>query len=387
MPKKRFLYRQVYEGVKASILNGTLPSGSKMPTEEELTLEYNVSTITVKKALELLATEGLVNRVPGRGTFVSAKVEEIKEKQDIGRQEKEEKNLSYKNNEKRRYPSNEKYIGLVLEHVSSPFGLDMMYYMDQEAEKAGYKLIIRFSYGRREKETEEINFLRSIGAAGMIIMPCHGDHYNTAILKLVIEKYPIVLIDKKMTGIPVPSVRTDGKEAVKILVRHLFEKGCRNIGLITLDVNGTTSLIDRRKGFYSGVEEMGLQTYEECVLPHEYTNFLESNAESIYVELIRNYLLEMKEKLDGVICTEFGIISAFVQASKELDIEIGTDLKVCCIDEEYLAPNGYTFTHMKQDEKVIAKQSMELMLKSIEGKELSKENYEIPAFFLEGITS
>ena len=81
------------------------------------------------------------------------------------------------------------------------------------AKKTGYSLIVRFSYGDRERETEEIHSLMSLHVDGMIIMPCHGKNYSPAILQLYLDDFPVVLIDKKMKGIPVPSVRTDNKAA------------------------------------------------------------------------------------------------------------------------------------------------------------------------------
>ena len=57
----------------------------------------------------------------------------------------------------------------------------------------------------------------------MIIMPCHGKNYSPAILQLYLDDFPVVLIDKKMKGIPVPSVRTDNKAATAALVRALAE--------------------------------------------------------------------------------------------------------------------------------------------------------------------
>ncbi len=388
MPKKKFLYRQVYESIKKYIIEGTISPGSKLPTEEELTNEYKVSAITIKKALELLATEEYIYRVPGRGTFVSSNIKVsnnlIKNKQsdapsiiDSNNGFKEE--LSAQNHKK-------KIIGLVLEHASSPFGLDMMFYMDQEADKAGYKLCIRFSYGDREKEVEEINFLCTLGVCGIIIMPCHGSHYNKAILKLVIENFPIVLIDKKMSGIPVPSVRTASIDAVNKLVKHLHERGCKSIGLITTDVGGTTSLIERRQGFYAGIKELGLDEFEECILPH-HLNYLDSCPESEHVKIIKNYLSKMKDRLDGIVCTEFGVVSALVQAANETDVKIGEDIKACCIDEEYLAPTGFTFTHMKQDEKEMAKQAIKLILSLIAGEQIANENFEIQAKFFKGKTT
>jgi GntR family transcriptional regulator of arabinose operon len=385
--RNEFLYKQVYEGIRERILDGTFPKESKLPSEEEFCGEYEVSTITVKKAMDILVDDGMVRRVPGKGTYVMgdaigdrelSKEEDTKETEicDNPNQESELKGVLQKG--KRR-----KLIGLVLEHVASPFGLDMMYQLDREAENAGYKLCIRFSYGNREKETDEIDYLLALNVEGLIIMPCHGAHYSTAILKLIVENFPVILIDKRLHGIPVSTVSTDGRNAVKALVKHLYERGCRKIGLITVNAMGTTSLIDRREGFYSGMDEVKLVAAEECVLTHDQTNFLEKETQAD-TECICQYFEQTRGSLDGVVCTEYGMMSSVVQASRMLGINLGTDLKVCCIDEDYQASDGYYFTHMKQDEKSIAELALKLLIKDMVHPAV---DYVVPAIFKQGKTT
>lgn len=65
------LYKQIAAGIRADIEDGTYPTDSKIPSEEELCALYDVSRITVRKALEELAEEGLLVRRQGKGTFVS----------------------------------------------------------------------------------------------------------------------------------------------------------------------------------------------------------------------------------------------------------------------------------------------------------------------------
>ena len=63
-------YLDVYNDLKESILSGKYLKGSFLPTETGLTEMYNVSRTTVRKAVALLQTEGMVNVQQGRGTEV-----------------------------------------------------------------------------------------------------------------------------------------------------------------------------------------------------------------------------------------------------------------------------------------------------------------------------
>jgi GntR family transcriptional regulator len=65
------LYHQIYVLVREKILSGVYPNGSLIPTEKELEKMFDVSRITVKRALDELATEGLVMRQRGRGTTIT----------------------------------------------------------------------------------------------------------------------------------------------------------------------------------------------------------------------------------------------------------------------------------------------------------------------------
>ena len=65
------LYQQIFEDIKASIENGTYVPQQKIPSEPELSEEYGVSRITVRRAIEELCADGYLVKQQGRGTFVS----------------------------------------------------------------------------------------------------------------------------------------------------------------------------------------------------------------------------------------------------------------------------------------------------------------------------
>lgn len=67
------LYQQLVDSVKAQIRDGILKEDDRLGSEQDISREYNVSRITVRKAFEILADEGYVTKRQGIGTFVSAR--------------------------------------------------------------------------------------------------------------------------------------------------------------------------------------------------------------------------------------------------------------------------------------------------------------------------
>jgi GntR family transcriptional regulator len=56
--------------LKKRILDGGCKCGDKLPAEAALSREYGLALMTVRQAVGVLAEQGLVERVPGRGTYV-----------------------------------------------------------------------------------------------------------------------------------------------------------------------------------------------------------------------------------------------------------------------------------------------------------------------------
>ena len=68
--KSAALYQQIYDDIKGAIKDGTYKVDEKIPSEAELSEEYGVSRITVRRAIEDLCADGYLIKMQGRGTFV-----------------------------------------------------------------------------------------------------------------------------------------------------------------------------------------------------------------------------------------------------------------------------------------------------------------------------
>jgi GntR family transcriptional regulator len=65
------LYLQVETSLAARIAAGALSPGDRLPSEDELVLDFSVSRTTVRSAIQNLVQRGLVEIRRGRGTFVA----------------------------------------------------------------------------------------------------------------------------------------------------------------------------------------------------------------------------------------------------------------------------------------------------------------------------
>ena len=74
MSKEKFRYSMIYDDIKKDILEDVYAVGSLLPTEQVLSEKYDVNRSTLRKAMQMLADEGLIEKCPGKGTVVLSSV-------------------------------------------------------------------------------------------------------------------------------------------------------------------------------------------------------------------------------------------------------------------------------------------------------------------------
>lgn len=66
-------YQVLRQRLRDDIASGSYPEGVRLPTESELVAQYGVSRQTVRRAFQDLVADGVVYRVPGRGTYATGR--------------------------------------------------------------------------------------------------------------------------------------------------------------------------------------------------------------------------------------------------------------------------------------------------------------------------
>ncbi|WBX84515.1 GntR family transcriptional regulator [Sphingosinicella microcystinivorans] len=76
LPGYRPLYRQVYDIVVGKVAQGVWKPGEALPSEQALARELGVSQGTMRKVLDALTAEKVLERHQGKGTFIAENTQE-----------------------------------------------------------------------------------------------------------------------------------------------------------------------------------------------------------------------------------------------------------------------------------------------------------------------
>jgi len=78
------LHLQLAQLLRERIVRGTDAPGSMLPTEQALVERYGISRTVVRQAMQSLATEGLIVRIAGKGTFVRSERDPLPQAWSVG---------------------------------------------------------------------------------------------------------------------------------------------------------------------------------------------------------------------------------------------------------------------------------------------------------------
>ncbi len=362
--KKPPLYQQIYDDMMNGIQNGTWKEGDLIPSEKDLAQQYNVSRITSKKALEMLSDGGYIIRMPGKGSFIQ-KLPPAVQENTYGSKDVQNRPL---------------LIGLILPDFDETFGTGLLSGVEKAASEQGVFVIFRRSYDDQQKEEQSIDELLLLGVDGLIIMPVHGEHYAPKILRLIIDRFPVVFVDRHLRGLNAPFVGTDNVEAMKKATDYLLNIGHRRICFLAPPYTNTTAIEDRIEGFVKSHVEHGVPVDESIWLTDLTATLPGNNSSEVIqhdIDKIKNLLRDNKD-ITCIFVAEYNIALLAVVAVKKLGLHIPQDFSLITYDNPHNFMGEYTYTHILQRENEMAKNAVRLVLQQIR-----KENVPNEKIFLE----
>lgn len=351
---KLSLYQQVYQDLLNKIKTGELPAHSKLPTVDELSAQYGVSKITTKKATDMLVTDGLLEKHPGKGIFVTAQGEEGLLR--VHTAEQQDSNL----------------IGVILDGISDSFGVKTLTALELALGQAGYTCVTKFSNNDEASETACINKLLAAGVRGLIIKCVCSDLYNERILELSLQNFPMIFIDRTLPGLRVPHVGIDHLAACQQLCDQMFARGHRELALAYCDKSiHMTSVSKRIEGLKeSCLRHLGAITPHYMILPGDPTMSVPDHMYDEALEMAISYL-KAHPKISGVVALSNGIGQLLSIAAHKIKKESGRVIEVASFDATDIRYDEYCpALYVRQDEEALAQACKERIIQCINGEKI-----------------
>lgn len=367
-----FLYERVYSYLLEEIRAERLRPGDRVPSEKELAEQFGVSRITSKRALQLLAGAGVVDRRRGKGSFVAERLPALDSLLAAARRATR--------------PAGSSCLGLVLPDLSDTYGTELLCAIEERAAEHDHHLIVRRTRGRQELEEEAIEALtaedggRADGKRavdGLLVFPVHGEYYNASLVRLVLDRFPLVLVDRYLPGIPACAVHTDNVAAARALTAHLLDQGHRRVAFCSPPVENTSSIEERFQGYGEALRELGLAVADELcftgfrsTLPGGGAADLEADREAIRA------FVRSRPDVTAFLACEYAIAVMLHEVLAETGGEDGHEdgPVIACFDSPARPLPARPFVHVRQDQWEMGRRAVDLLMAQLLGEEVPRRS-------------
>ncbi len=346
---KNYLLKQIQE---------SLAIGDRLPTEAEIMEQFHVSRITVTKALKELKEEGYIVRYPSKGSFVASKDSYTKEL-NIPDSKDTLSGTAYSD------------IMCMLPYFSDQFSLNIINGITSILPPRQYNIHMVQSR-THQKEDYLLKKCFQSDCKGLILFPVDQIYYSNQLLRMKLNNYPMVLIDRILPGIDTNYVAIDNVYAGKIAFEHLFMLGHRNLLFITHTSKDVQTVKSRIKGLWQGSEESGL--LPSCI--HIEENLDIHKPFNISADYIARVLAE--KHITAVICCESKTCLYMYSLLCELGLKVPKDISMISFDNPTNDISDFNFfTHIDQHEYLMGQYAGKILLKMLENGQLEENEKKI----------
>jgi DNA-binding LacI/PurR family transcriptional regulator len=335
------LYQQIADDIKAKIVAGKFKVGDSIGSHADLTKQYAVSVITVKKALSDLIDAGYLYSRVGKGTFVARKSVPV----DL---------------------SNQKTIGLVLRALKNPFFSLIAHGAETRADELGYNILLSSSVGRADKEENQIHHFKTIGADGLVIASMsHTYRATEEIKRLHRSGFPYVMVSY-IHETEFWYVGTDNAKGAFLATEHLIKRGCKTIGYVTGGEGNLLSKL-RQSGYEDALHRHNRRASKTWIFD---INGKKDRYEAGYETGLK--FSSLSKKPDALFVYSDVVALGVMQALIDSGLKIPDDVALVGFDDIERAQYApVPLTTVRQPTEQIGKTAIEILINRIEGKPAS----------------
>lgn len=250
-------------------------------------------------------------------------------------------------------------LGLIVADISNLFYSSIAKYIEEEADKYGYRVIYGSAHEDPKRFNSILQLLLSRQVDGLILAV--PEKTESCIQMLKDQRKPFVIIDRKFYEYPeVPAILLNNRAASKSIVEHLYNNGFKRLGAVTINRN-LVSLQERKEGF--------MDASSELLGSRPFIYELEEDQMDVQMDEVINNAL-YRDKVDGLCFFTNKVAMTGLSKIAAIDIAVPGQLGIVCFDEAkaydiFRTPVSY----YKQPLPEMSKTAIEYLLKEIDQKE------------------
>ncbi|MBO4982489.1 MAG: LacI family DNA-binding transcriptional regulator [Clostridia bacterium] len=261
--------------------------------------------------------------------------------------------LNYsRNNMAFRLRKNEtRIIALLVPVINHPFFANLAYYVEDEASKFGYSVILVSSQQKVDKETEIITKIKHREVDGAVFVT-HYMHKEEELYDC-----PIVSIDRTF-GEKIPYVTSDNYDATRNAINYMIEHGAKRVGFIGSKPLVDSEVLERERAYLDVMAEHGMN-------PRLVNEIIQHGEETVVVA----DFMEKYADVDGVFVSGYSLSQVFYEEAIRLGKKIPDDLQIVSYDGIFKQWGISNITSVEQPVEEIARQVVRLLIKKIHNEE------------------
>ncbi len=265
----------------------------KLPGERALADELGYSYMTVRKAIDNLVGEGVLYRVPTRGTFVADQKERKARTRTIGY-----------------------YLDSSIDSgISSPYYSMIFNALQKEAARHDYSLVY-FSENGGEKLSKTLDKLDGV------IASCF--YRIEGVIQEIKESLPVVVIDNSAADKSIPSVIIDNFSALVDTVDYLCGLQHKRIGFMTgLDDSDVGK--NRFEGYRNGLSRHDIEFDDSLVYKGNYS--FQSGIDGA------GYFLKLAQVPTAIVCANDSMAIGVMHKLQQEGFKVPEDVSVVGFDD------------------------------------------------------
>ena len=312
----------------------------KLPGERSLAKELGFSYMTIRKAIDNLVNEGVLYKVPTKGTYVADPTARKQKTRTIG------------------------YFldSSIKSGLSSPYYSLIFNALERTAADQGYSLV----YFTDTDHSKLINTLKKLDG---VIASCFYRIEN--VIQSIKDVVPVVVIDNSAADKSIPSVIIDNFSAQVQAVDYLCSLGHRQIGFMT-GLEDSDVGKNRYEGYKSGLAKHSISISEKLVFRGDYS--FKSGIDGA------NYFLDLDNQPTALMCANDSMALGAMNRLHETGLQTPGDMSIIGFDDIEVASQIIPpLTTVSAPVAQIAQRAFQMLEGLISGKSLDNKHVALSA--------